>query len=107
MSASRPPRRLLLLLIPIALCAARSPGEAQSEERVTLSGTVRNAENGEVLIGAYVVVTDLKGVGASTNAYGFYSLTVPPGRYVLQVQYLGFKMLADTVMLRADRSLSF
>ncbi|HTO95082.1 MAG TPA: TonB-dependent receptor, partial [Bacteroidota bacterium] len=106
MSAAHPARRLLLLSLPVLLCVM-CYGSPQGEEKVTLSGTIKNAENGEVLIGAYVVVTDLKGVGASTNAYGFYSLTIPPGRYTLQVQYLGFRVLVDTLTLRADRSKSF
>ena len=107
MSAAHPVRRMMLLLAPCALWCIMGFRAPQGEARVTLSGTVRNGENGEVLIGAYVVVTDLKGIGASTNAYGFYSLTVPPGRYTLQVQYLGFRMLSDTVTLRADRVMSF
>jgi len=97
---------MLLLSVPVLWCVA-CQGGPEGDEKVTLSGTVRNAENGEVLIGAYVVVTDLKGVGASTNAYGFYSLTIPPGHYTLQVQYLGFRVLTDTVTLRADRSMAF
>ena len=76
---------------------------AQTEERqVTLHGTIRNAESGEVLIGATVLVRDLRGVGAVSNAYGFYSLTVPSGRHIIVVQYLGFKTRVDTLDSDAD-----
>ena len=47
-----------------------------AQERYTLSGIVKNAETGEALIGANIVVKDLKGVGTSSNAYGFYSITL-------------------------------
>ena len=80
---------------------------ANAEEKSTFSGTVKNAQTGEALIGAAVVVQELKGVGASTNAYGFYSLTLPRGRYILQVQYLGFKTLRDSLVLDANRTLNF
>ena len=82
-------------------------GAAHAQEKYTLSGTVKNAENGEALIGAYVVVKQIKNVGASTNAYGFYSLTIPGGRYTLLIQYLGFKVLADSIDLTRDRTLNF
>jgi len=49
-------------------------------------------ENGEVLIGATLLVKELPGVGVTSNAYGFYSLTFPEGTYTILVQYLGFKL---------------
>ena len=107
MSAAHPARRMLPAFPALVLWCLTCLGGTRGEANVTLSGTVKNADNGEVLIGAYVVVTELKGVGASTNAYGFYSLTIPPGRYTLQVQYLGFRVLTDTLTLRTDRSRSF
>ena len=59
------------------------------------------------MIGAYVVVKELKGVGAASNAYGYYSLTIPSGRYTLLVQYLGFRMLADTLLVDRNQTLNF
>ncbi|HUI65193.1 MAG TPA: TonB-dependent receptor [Bacteroidota bacterium] len=72
-----------------------------------MSGTIKNADNGEALIGAYVVVKNLKGVGAVSNSYGFYSLTIPSGRYALQVQYLGFQVLADSISLVRNQTRNF
>ena len=93
-----------------ALILLLSPATAEvacAQEKFTLSGIIKNAENGEALIGAYVVVRNLKNVGASTNAYGFYSLTIPGGRYTILVQYLGFRVIADSIDLTRDRSLNF
>ena len=102
---AHPSFRLFTALLPIiALLSPGLSGGAAAQEKFSISGTVKNAENGEALIGANVVVRELKNTGASTNAYGFYSLTIPGGRYTLIVQYLGFKVLADSIDLRHDRT---
>jgi hypothetical protein len=67
---------------------------------ITISGTVRDGKNGEELIGATIAASELPGVGAATNAYGFYSLTLPSGKYTLQFKYVGYepvKIFTDTV----------
>src|SRR5688572_26431354 len=63
---------------------------ALSQEKVTLNGYVKDADNGEELIGVTVYIPELK-AGAVTNAYGFYSITVPKGTYEVQYSYLGYK----------------
>ena len=80
---------------------------AYAQTRHTLSGTIESAQTGETLIGANIVVTELKGVGAASNAYGFFSMTIPEGRYTILVQYLGFKTLRDTVVLDQDRTVNY
>ena len=73
----------------------------------TISGTVKNGETGEALIGATVMVRELRSVGTLTNAYGFYSLTLPESTYTVIVQYLGFRNRADTVRLETNRTIGF
>jgi hypothetical protein len=80
-------------------------GDAQPSH--TFSGTFRNAETGELLIGATVVVRELKNVGASSNVYGFHSLTIPEGTYTLEAEYLGFKTIIDTLVLDRVKTLNF
>ena len=60
-----------------------------SQDRLTISGYITDSDNGETLIGANVFVLE-EAKGASTNEYGFYSLTLPEGTYTLQYSYLGF-----------------
>ena len=72
---------LLLSFITLTVAAQR---------RYTVSGTVTDVQNGEVLIGVNVFVPEENG-GAATNEYGFYSLTLPEGNYTLEVSYLGYK----------------
>ncbi len=85
-----------------------NPGNSATRQTMhTLSGTIKNGETGEVLIGAVIVVNELKTVGTSTNAYGFYSLTVPAGKYTFQVEFVGFKTRIDTLALDEDRTMNF
>ncbi len=58
-------------------------------ELFTVSGTITDSSNNEFLIGAAVYVRDM-GVGALTNNYGYYSLTLPAGSYTLETSYLGY-----------------
>lgn len=62
---------------------------AQGTQKFAVSGTVKDAKNGEELIGVSVYVTELK-TGAATNAYGYYSLNLPAGKYTLVFSYVGF-----------------
>ena len=55
----------------------------QAQEKATLNGYVKDARNGEELIGVTVYIPELK-AGTITNAYGFYSITLPKGTYDVQ-----------------------
>lgn len=68
------------------------------QERASISGTIKDASNGETLYGASVY---LKGstIGVLSNEYGFYSLTVPKGNYILVVSYLGYKEVTQEIAL--------
>lgn len=68
---------------------------------VTLSGFIKDEGNGEVLIGATVFIESLQ-VGVTSNAYGFYSLTVPKGTYVVTYSYVGFDKVVKTMNLTAS-----
>src|SRR5438046_2920948 len=74
-----------------------------SAQRYTVSGYIKDAESGEVLIGAVVYVPKLK-LGATANAYGFYSLTLPTGAdsVALVYSYIGYKALAKKLKLDQD-----
>ena len=77
---------------------------AQAQENYTISGTIKDGKNGESLIGATV---HLKGTsnGTTTNEYGFYSLSMPAGEYVLIFSYLGFSEVERTIQV--EKNLKF
>ena len=75
-----------------------------AQQKITVNGYIKNAGNGEDLIGASVFVRD-SGAGAITNMYGFYSLTVEPGSYTLEFRYLGYATEVRAVELSANTRL--
>jgi hypothetical protein len=93
----------LVLVITILFLLHLPSSISFTQTKQTMSGTIKNGETGEALIGAAVVVKELSGVGVVSNAYGFYSLTLPQGTYTILVQYLGFKTAADTMVLDYDQ----
>lgn len=78
------------------------PAEAAPPRTVTVSGYVTDAATGEALIGAAVYAPAL-GRGATTNAYGFYTLPLPAGETRLVASYVGFEARDESVSLRTDR----
>lgn len=64
--------------------------QAHAQSKYTISGTIKDASTGEDLIGAAVVLQNDPGVGAVTNAYGYYVLTVSQPDATLVIQYVGF-----------------
>ena len=58
--------------------------------RFQLNGHIKDAQNGEMLIGATIMVNQANPIGASTNLYGFYSLTIPEGKHQITISYLGY-----------------
>ena len=84
-----------------------TPNAATAQINHTFSGTIKSAETGEALIGASILVKELKTVGVSSNAYGFYSLTIPEGTYTFVVQFIGFQTRADIVTLDKDQTIDF
>jgi len=70
--------------------------ESPKGSKVTLRGNIIDAQTGEALIGATIYVKELRD-GVVSNKYGFYSLTVPAGNYVVVVAYLGYQSKVMTL----------
>jgi hypothetical protein len=70
-------------------------------QRFTISGNITDSSTGEDLIGATVYVEELK-TGTAANAYGFYSLTLPEGKYKLVVTFVGYQQDTQTIELTKD-----
>jgi len=84
--------RVILLLILL------SPLVVVAQEKFTLSGTITDAQSNETLIGVNIIIPELQ-TGAVTNEYGFYSLTLPSGSCNIQISYLGYKTISETLIL--------
>lgn len=75
-------------------------------QEYSLSGTLTDASNGETLIGASVYLEG-EAVGATTNVYGFYSLTAKKGTYTLVVSYMGYDTKRESITLDGNQKLNF
>lgn len=74
--------------------------------RHTISGYVRDAASGEALPGLTVQARNTLW-GVTSNAYGFYSLTLPADTsFTLSYAYLGYKTVTKEIRLRADETLN-
>ncbi|MCK6609718.1 MAG: TonB-dependent receptor [Bacteroidia bacterium] len=72
------------------------------EQKFTLSGEVKDAKNGEDLIGATISIPAKK-LGVTSNAYGFYSISLPAGTYDVEVSYLGYITQKLTITLNQNQ----
>jgi hypothetical protein len=88
----------------VVLKSSKKPEKekAPDEIKYTLSGYVSDSTSGEVLIGATVHI-DGTTIGTICNSYGFYSLTLPPGKYNIVYSYIGYKQQKQEFEIRENR----
>ncbi len=77
-----------------------------SQEKFTLSGTIKDSKNNETLIGVNIYIPVLK-IGTTTNEYGFYSLTAPKGEYDVEISYVGYQTLQQHIALNQNTKNNF
>ncbi len=79
----------------------------QAQEKITLNGSVQNKNSGEELLGAVIKIVELPQALATSNEYGFYSLTIPPGTYTVKIKYSGFEEMTQTINATKDEQINF
>lgn len=84
-------RLAVRLLLGTALAAALAVGVPSLDAQTgTVTGTVRNAVNGQAVAGAQVSIAELS-IGILSNNVGRYVLVgVPAGTHTLEVRYIGY-----------------
>ncbi len=87
---------LLLLLIPFFVFAGTTG---------KLAGTIKDAQTGEALVGANVIIEGTN-LGAATNINGEYViLNISPGRYNVKFSYIGYEtLLLQDVSITVDQT---
>lgn len=85
--------RLAILLIIILI---QFPNKSFAQNKVSISGYVKDASSGESLIGAALQL-DGSSIATSTNSYGFFSLNIPDSSARLYVSFVGYQTI-DTVL---------
>jgi hypothetical protein len=77
---------------------------ATAQQKFTLNGYVKDSLTGETLIGASLNISG-GNRGVSTNSYGFFSITLPQGKYTIASSFIGYATAVYNVSL--DSNLSF
>lgn len=90
------------ILLLLAMCVA---AVVMAQDRYTVNGYVRDSLSGETLIGANIAVKN-QSRGVMTNQYGFYSLSLKKGKYVLICSFVGYESTEIDVTLDTNRQLS-
>jgi hypothetical protein len=71
---------------------------AYTQPLLSINGTVKDAGSGEVLIGASMFLLENPQKITLTNSYGFFSISVIPGKYQLVTLFAGYR--SDTVSIQ-------
>jgi hypothetical protein len=93
-------KQYLIILISLILIVSTA-----TAQKITISGYIKDKSNGEVLIGANIYEKGTS-IGASTNAYGFYSLTMPAGKHSLIFSYMGYQSIKLSLNLSQDTTIN-
>src|ERR1700754_1202673 len=92
--------RFLFLLLGLAISISLA-----AQDRYTISGLVKDKATGESIIRASVIVSG-QHIGVTTNDYGYYSLTLPAGKYTLLISSAGRQSQTIDVDLKQNVQLS-
>lgn len=98
-------RRLLGIFVLAGVLALAGAGDAVAQEGGTIQGTVSDAQTGESLPGANIVLVGTE-QGAATNAQGEYTLQdVDPGAYSIRASFLGYEQrVRENVQVQAGET---
>jgi iron complex outermembrane receptor protein len=76
---------------------------AQDSLNVTLSGSIKDSETGEGLIGATVLAK--VGVGVVADLDGNFILKLPKGEYAIEVSMLGYRKYSQKIKLYSNKKI--
>ena len=75
-----------------------------AQDKYTVSGFVKELSSSEELIGSNIVCEYLS-IGATTNSYGFYSISLPMGTYSIRYSFIGYQDKVVQVAMTEDKRL--
>ncbi|RPH28085.1 MAG: TonB-dependent receptor [Bacteroidales bacterium] len=97
--------KLLLLLLLFFTIQAKASTDDNLDGKFTISGYVKDASNGELLIGSTILIKE-ESKGTATNIYGFYSLSLKPGTYTLIFSFIGYNSQERVIKLAENTTIN-
>lgn len=94
-------KRILYLVFSLIICF-----QVKAQQYFTISGYVKDKNTGEVLIGVSIYDKSTY-KGTVSNAYGFYSLSLPSGKYTLTASFVGYESVSFEIDLVKNISNDF
>jgi len=91
--------RLLYLLFAVLFSASAMFAQQPKPTLYPATGYVRDAATGKPIQGANIVVMDVS-KGYVTAKDGYYTVSLPAGRYVLKFTHVGYRPKLDTISLQ-------
>jgi hypothetical protein len=79
--------------------------ESNAQDKVTFNGYIKDSTNGETLIGATIYIKELR-VGTQTNEYGYFTVNIPKGKYVVIVSYPGFTTTERIIYINSAKQIT-
>jgi CarboxypepD_reg-like domain/TonB-dependent Receptor Plug Domain len=76
-----------------------------SQANALISGFVRDLKTGEPVSGASLYI-DKPHIGVSSDAFGYYALSLPKGRFTLNIQSISMKDTRRQILLKGDGQLN-
>ena len=73
-----------------------------AQDKVVLSGTVKDNQTGESIIRAIIRVKELPNIGVFSNEYGFYSISLAKGNYTISVSQVGYEMYNNKIQIDSN-----
>ena len=70
-------------------------------QNIIMSGTIKDSQTGESLIGANVILVNTQ-TGVVTNNYGYFALKVASGKLIVSYSYIGYKTILDTLVVTTN-----
>jgi hypothetical protein len=98
--------KTLLTVLTCSVLLVLTSRSASAQKKYTISGTVRDASTGEVLIGATFIIKQSAQSGTASNSYGFYSISAPAGKDTLLVTYVGYAPAVYAVDMHGNRAIN-
>jgi iron complex outermembrane receptor protein len=75
---------------------------ASAQTKLSMSGKISDAKTGDPLAGASIYFPDLR-IGGAADDKGVYKIqNIPQGKYLLEITYLGYSSIVETVEVTGD-----